>query len=357
MWSLIVIGLIWYGLFGKNNPKTVRTVQQKKSNTGCFTVFLVLMVIGVGTSFLPGLFGVAVAVLALGLPIMLIGKLIQAANHEATRRNSKEIKDIPEKFKLTESVSKRQKILSKFNEKYELNLSQEQMDRIVDASYMSYSWEKEIYDMTKDYGRPAEWMKSDTSWLRAYLRAFPMMNISSDFEMQKAIVEDAFRQILTEVPPGDFYTIDAAIEETNRRFYTLFDETTYMVMFRYMQSKGMKLSVPNGLHHAQESEADRLAREYDEKVAEEAKTRKSKPVRGRKPKNQEQDSREDELDDLQAFAEETMGTLTDDELQRLIKAYDKMLKENAEGGAEGTDDGTGSDGTDPGSTPGGMRGM
>jgi hypothetical protein len=220
---------------------------------------------------------------------------------------------------------------------------------------MSYSWEKEIYDMTKDYGRPAEWMKCDTSWLRAYLRAFPMMNISSDFEMQKAIVEDAFRQILTEVPPGEFYTIDAAIEETNRRFYTLFDETTYMVMFRYMQSKGMKLSVPNGLHHVEESEADRLAREYDERVAEESKIRKNKPVQGRKPKEPVQDFREDELDDLQAFAEEQMGTLTDDELQRLIKAYDKMLKENAENGSNGTGDG--SDGTDPGSTPGGMRGM
>ena len=200
MWSLIVIGLIWYGLFGKNNPKTVRTVQEKKSNTGCFTVFLVLMVIGVGTSFLPGLFGVAVAILALGLPIMLIGKLIQAANHEATRRNSKEIKEIPEKFKLTESVSKRQKILGKFNEKYELNLSQEQMDRIVDASYMSYSWEKEIYDMTKDYGRPAEWMKCDTSWLRAYLRAFPMMNISSTSVMPPFPSRIDFMTYIGEVP-------------------------------------------------------------------------------------------------------------------------------------------------------------
>jgi len=94
-------------------------------------------------------------------------------------------------------------------------------------------------------------------------------------------------------------------------------------------------------------------------VAEEAKARKNKPVQGRRPKEPVQDFREEDLDDLQAFAEEQMGTLTDDELQRLIKAYDKMLKENAENGSEGADAGygDGSDGTDPGSTPGGMRGM
>ena len=324
MWGLIVMGLIWYGLFGKNNPKTARKVNEKKGNYGCATLFLVIFVLSVLSSFVPGMLGLAFATFILGVPILLISKLISAANREATRRNDKEYKEIKENFNLTQSVSKRQKILGKFNEKYDLNLNQEQIDRIVDASYMSYSWEKELYDMTKEYERPAEWYKSDTSWLRAYLRAFPAMNISSDFEMQRSIVEGAFREILTELPPGEFMTIDSAIEETNRRFFTLFDEASYMIMFRYMQTKGMDLQIPNSLHKKQESEADRLAREYDEKVAAEVKARRNKTVRRKKT---EEEEREEALDELQAFAEEQVGSMSDAELERLIRAYDKMMKE------------------------------
>lgn len=364
MWGLIVIAFIWYGLFGKNNPKTVRKVQEGTSKSGCAPVLVVLFVLSVASSLIPGLLGLAIAAVALGLPVMLIGKLISAANKEATRRNSKEYKSIPENFSLTQSVSKRQKILRNFNEEYELNLGDEQMERIVDASYMSYSWEKEIYDMTKVYKHPSEWYRSDTAWLRAYLRAFPMMSITSDFEMQRSIVEDAFRQILTELPPGNFMNIDAAIEETNRRFFTLFDEASYMIMFRYMQTRGMDLKFPNGLHHM-ESEADRLAREYDEKVAAEAKKRKAKTVRNdpteraaaaKQKKETEEErlarEREEALDDLQAFAEEQMGGLSDEDLERLIKAYDKMAKEEGLDFGNASDDG--SDDTDP--NGGGMRG-
>lgn len=465
MWGLIVVGLIWYGLFGKNDPKTVKKVQDNKKKSGCLPLLIIFFVLSALSSWIPGLFGLAVAAMALGLPIMLISKLISAANKEATRRKSPEYKNISESFNLTQSVSKRQKILKKFNEDYELNLNQEQMERIVDASYMSYSWEKEIYDMTKSYNHPSEWFKCDTAWLRAYLRAFPMMNITSDFEMQRAIVEDAFRQILEELPPGDFLTIDAAIQETNRRFFTMFDETSYMIMFRHMQTKGMKLQIPNGLHRSQESEADRLAREYDEKVAEEAKRRKTRAVHsagtatgatsgagttgrsgagvgrtdrsgagagksgragvgasagapsrsesevtsedsvgaeigvagakagrtgakagatsragasagtaGRSGAGGKADSDEDRdfepvlpddpeaadalaelmgddaereaaLDELQAFAEEQMGSLSDAELERLIRAYDRMMKEEAENKASGSEDDGADDGT------------
>ncbi|MBR6172768.1 MAG: DUF1761 domain-containing protein [Eubacterium sp.] len=336
MWGLIVMGLIWYGLFGKNIPKTARKVNEKKKNSGCAVFFLIIFALSVLSSFAPGMLGLAFASFVLGVPVLLISKLIQSANREATRRNNPEYKEIRENFNLTQSVSKRQKILSKFNEKYELNLNQEQIDRIVDASYMSYSWEKEIYDMTKDYERVSEWYKSDTSWLRAYLRAFPAMNISSDFEMQRSIVEGAFREILTELPPGDFMTIDSAIEETNRRFFTLFDEQSYMLMFRYMQTKGMNLEIPNALHKKQETEADRLAREYDEKVAKEVQDRRKKAVR--RKKTSEEEDREEALDELQAFAEEQMGSMSDAELERLIRAYDKMMKEQTLEGDGGDDD-------------------
>ena len=264
MGSLVFLVIIWYALWGKNSPDASRTVNEPKKKIGIggiIGLIIVLSILGSST------WAMAIVLLSLGLPVLLIGKLISMAKKNEQRQQSQEYRSLPEDFKLTETVSKRRKIVSKFNKEYELNLTDEQIERIVDASYFSYSWEREIYDMSKNYNHPAEWFRSETMWLRAYLAAFPMMNITSDFEMQRRVVEDAFRQIFYELPPGDFMTIDSAIEETNKRFFTLFDEATYMIAFRYMQTKGMKLEFPNGLHHM-ESEAERLMREYDEKVGE-----------------------------------------------------------------------------------------
>ena len=74
MWGLIVIAFIWYGLFGKNNPKTVRKVKEGTSKSGCAPVLVVLFVLSVASSLIPGLLGLAIAAVALGLPVMLIGK-------------------------------------------------------------------------------------------------------------------------------------------------------------------------------------------------------------------------------------------------------------------------------------------
>ncbi len=262
MGTLVFLAILWYFLFGKNNPNASRTVNgpKKKSNIGGLIGLVVaLLILGMSS------WHIALLLFVLGLPFLLIAKVISMSKKDAERAQSEEYKSIPEDFKLTQTVSKRRKILVKFNKEYDLSLTDEQIDRIVDASYFSYSWEREIYDMSRDYSHPTEWYRSDTVWLRAYLRAFPMMNITSDFEMQRRVVEDAFRQIFIELPPGDFMTIDSAIEETNKRFFTFFDETTYMIAFRYMQTKGMKLDFPNALHHKMETEAERLAREYDEK--------------------------------------------------------------------------------------------
>ena len=263
MGTLVVLAILWYLLFGKNNPDTSRAVNaptKKKSGIGGIVALIIaLAILGVAS------WHIAFILLVMGFPVLLIAKALSSAKKEAARAESEEYKNIPGDFKLTETVSKRRKIVVKFNKEYQLDLTDEQIERIVDASYFSYSWEREIYDMSRDYNHPSEWYRSDTLWLRAYLRAFPMMNITSDFEMQRRVVEDAFRQVFVELPPGEFLTIDSAIEETNKRFFTLFDETTYMIAFRYMQTKGMKLEFPNALHHTMETEADRLAREYDAK--------------------------------------------------------------------------------------------
>lgn len=279
MFSLIVLVAIWYALWGKNNPNASRTVNspKKKSNIGGVIGFIiVLSILGLTTHH------IAALLLVFGIPALVIGKVVSSVTKNTAREESPEYKNIPENFKLTQTVSKRRKILVNFNKEYELNLTEEQIERIVDASYFSYSWEREIYDMSKKYNHPAEWFRSDTMWLRAYLAAFPMMNITSDFEMQRRVVEDAFRQIFTELPPGEFMTIDSAIEETNKRFFTLFDESTYMIAFRYMQTKGMKLEFPNAIHHM-ETEAERLMREYDEKTGDSSGTGDTGMDDGRRP--------------------------------------------------------------------------
>jgi len=309
MFSLVFLVILWYALWGKNSPDASRTVNTPKKKTGVGGVIALIIVLSIlGSST----WSIAVALLALGLPVMIIAKLISQAKKSEARDQSPEYKSMPETFKLTETVSKRRKFVTKFNKEYDLALSEEQIERIVDASYFSYSWEREIYDMTKNYDHPNEWYRSDTVWLRAYLRAFPMMNITSDFEMQRRVVEDAFRQIFTELPPGEFMTIDSAIEETNKRFFTLFDETTYMIAFRYMQTKGMKLEFPNALHHTMESEADRLAREYDERTGQ-------KPGSG--------------MD-----AGGRRSSWSDAELEKLQQAYERMEEKERNKNSDSSDD-------------------
>ena len=319
MFSLVVLVLIWYALWGKNNPNASRTVNTPKKKSGVGGIIGLIIVLSfLGSSS----WSIAVVLLAMGLPVLLIAKLISSVKKSEARAQSPEYQSIPENFKLTETVSKRRKFVVKFNKEFELNLTDEQIDRIVDASYFSYSWEREIYDMTKDYKHPAEWYRSDTAWLRAYLRAFPMMNITSDFEMQRRVVEDAFRQIFRELPPGDFMTIDSAIEETNKRFFTLFDETTYMIAFRYMQTKGMKLDFPNAIHHQMESEADRLAREYDERTGQ-------TPGSG--------------MD-----AGGSRSSWSDAELARMQEAYERLAEKMGDGGTDPNGGrGRGEEGTDP----------
>lgn len=307
MLSLVVLVIIWYALWGKNSPDASRTVNTPKKKTGVGGVIALIIVLSIlGSSS----WSIALVLLSLGLPVMLIGKLISLAKKTEAREQSPEYRSMPEPFKLTETVSKRRKYVTKFNKEYELALTDEQIERIVDASYFSYSWEREIYDMSKDYNHPAEWYRSDTMWLRAYLRAFPMMNITSDFEMQRRVVEDAFRQIFIELPPGEFMTIDSAIEETNKRFFTLFDETTYMIAFRYMQTKGMKLEFPNALHRTMESEADRLAREYDERTGQ-------VPGSG-------------------SDAGGSRSSWSDAELERLQQAYERMEQKMGKDGSDGS---------------------
>ena len=64
-------------------------------------------------------------------------------NHKNTYENPAPLKS---KI-LPKPVVKRKKIIANFNEKYDLNLTEEQIKRIADASYLSFAWKQEVEAM------------------------------------------------------------------------------------------------------------------------------------------------------------------------------------------------------------------
>lgn len=173
---------------------------------------------------------------------------------------------------LTKDASKRKKIVENFNEKYTLCLQEEDIEKIVDASYVCFEWEKEIYDMDKSYGRASEWYNSKTSWLRAYLKAFAVQEVSTDFAVQEKICFESFSQIFDETDISTYSSVDSYIEYINNKYLTFFDDASFHMAFKFLQSKGKKYELPSTMIIRNESDMDRLMRKYDEdkKKADEA---------------------------------------------------------------------------------------
>lgn len=200
----------------------------------------------------------------------IISKLVKSGKNEKKREKSIEYREIKQNvnqgagYKLTQSTSKRVRIVSKFNKKFGLNLTDDQIERIMNASYVSYYWEKEIYDMTQDYNVQVEWLKSDTDWLRAYLMAFPVMDIASDFSVQKKIVVDAFYQIFKGITAKSYYSIDEMIKDVNNRYLVNFNEMTFMIAHKFLKQNGHDFELPRIGVTRVESDVEKLAREYDE---------------------------------------------------------------------------------------------
>jgi hypothetical protein len=133
----------------------------------------------------------------------------------------------------------------------------------MNASYVSYSWEKEIYEMTKDYKVDIEWLKSDTDWLKAYMKAFPVMDIASDFTVQKKIVLDSYYQIFKGITAKSYYSIDEMIKDVNNRYLVNFNEMTFMIAHKFLKQNGHDFELPRIGVTRVETDVERLAREYD----------------------------------------------------------------------------------------------
>lgn len=121
--------------------------------------------------------------------------------------------------------------------------------------------------MSRDYSSVSEWYAGSTGWLRVYLRVFSVQSISSDFELQRKICMDSFAQVFDSINMKKYVDIDACIEEVNSRFYTNFDETTFMLAYRFMEANGRSYKLPEFGVSQYESEIDKLKRKYDDEGA------------------------------------------------------------------------------------------
>lgn len=164
---------------------------------------------------------------------------------------------------LPKAASKRRKIIEKFNKKFNLTLTDSQIQRIVDASYYSPEWQHEVEDMTKEYDSVYQWYQGDTAWLRAYIKAFLVQSISSDFQQQKQICFSELDQVFAGADMTYAISQEEVIKGVNDKFFTEFDDISFMIAYRFLEANGRKYELHNKRIVINESETDILARKYD----------------------------------------------------------------------------------------------
>lgn len=162
---LIIIFFIWYGIYGRNNPK----IYSKLHNKLGWVIAICILFGGLSgfSSLFGGLLAVSIVIAFFGAPIWLVAWLIARSSKGKAKAKQDDYSYYKQHYSqpsenkgttvtgLTRAVPKRRKIIQKFNQKYDLYLTDEEINRIVDASYMSNCWEREILDMDQKYMIPS----------------------------------------------------------------------------------------------------------------------------------------------------------------------------------------------------------
>lgn len=274
---LLIIFFIWYGMYGRNNPNVYSKIHNK------IGWIIALFVIFGGLSGFSSAFGtllvLSLVIAVFGAPIWLVAWLISRSSKGKAKQKQNDYDYYKKHYSqsegnkgttvtgLTRAVPKRRKIVQKFNLKYDLYLTEEEIARIVDASYMSNCWEREILDMDQKYDTISQWYRGDSAWLRAYLHAFPVQNVTSDFESQRSICLDTFYQVFSEIDPGKYESVESCVREINHRFMTNFDDITFSVAHRFLADNGYKFELPHYDVRGVKSDIDRLKDKYDQETA------------------------------------------------------------------------------------------
>ncbi|MGN0368854.1 MAG: hypothetical protein ACI4EK_08745 [Wujia sp.] len=272
---LLIVFLIWYGLFGSNNPRIYNRIADKLPK-----IIFGFILLSIFSSLIPSIIGLSIGLLVMASPFLFLVWLARLSTRGRKRQQKSDYEYYRTHYQedtsrkkgttvtgLTRSVGKRRKIVNKFNKKHGLNLTDAEVTRIVDASYMSNCWEREIYDMDQEMDSLFEWYKGDTAWLRAYLHAFPVQNVTSDFEAQRTVCLSTFNQVFREIDPGRFVTIDDCVNAINNRFFTNFDETTFMVAYRFLERHGYHYDLPHMDILKSTMDIDSLKDKYDREYA------------------------------------------------------------------------------------------
>lgn len=259
---VLVFFVIWYFLYAQNKPDTYKKIDGKVGK-----IIALLIVFSAASSVIPAFLDLSIILLVFFFPlialILVVKGLLGMGRKKRDRRNMTS-SQYDGMTTLTKSVPKRKKIIRKFNKKYDLNLNDDEMDRIVDASYLYISWEKEIYDMQDEYDTISQWYMGGTGWFRVYLSVFPVHTISSDFSRQRQICLETFAQIFDEINPGSYGSVEDCIEDINNQYFSSFNETTFMVVYRFLESCGKKYELPSLGIIKNETELDRLRKKYDQ---------------------------------------------------------------------------------------------
>lgn len=163
---------------------------------------------------------------------------------------------------LPRQVAKRRKIVQDFNKKYKLYLTEEQINGIVDSTYMSETWKREVEAMAGRYESIYEWFQGNTRWLRAYLYAFHVQDVTSDMEQQEKIVTAAFEEIMKYSDTLSYLSVPERINEINSKYYTGFDDVSYMIAYRFLEAKGLFHTLDVTPLNHDDSELDDLMKKY-----------------------------------------------------------------------------------------------
>lgn len=163
---------------------------------------------------------------------------------------------------LPKAVKKREKIVASFNEQYHLCLTEEEQKRMVEASYLSEGWKRELEAMSERYDAAQQWLMGPTCWLRVYMYVFCVQTISSDFERQETICIETFDEVMRYAESLTELTLEEKITRVNDRFFSSFTETSFMMAYRYMQSKGKNYQLEQVEVMKNESQVEQMMSKY-----------------------------------------------------------------------------------------------
>ena len=165
-------------------------------------------------------------------------------------------------YNLPRTEAARSKLINKFNKKFDLNLTNTDVKTISSATYMSLEWASEVYAMEQKYDSVYEWLGQGNIWLRVYLYAFNIQNISPVFNKQEELVYNAFNTIFSEMCYDESLPTEVIIENINNKYMTRFDEASFLLAINYMEGKGRHFKFGSPVLTRVSSDVDDLVKKY-----------------------------------------------------------------------------------------------